>query len=66
MYCDIFYPLGSVLHWRLGMGVLADFRGMGIGSELVEKTIAHAWSKKFTCLFNQKYQDITIMAQCST
>jgi len=82
---------------HLGMGVLADFRGMGIGSELLEKTIAHAWSRKLTrlelevfsdneiaiklyeknrfqvegvkkCarLFENRYQDITLMAICST
>jgi len=82
---------------HLGMGILSDFRGLGIGSELLEKTIAHAWSqdlkrlelevfadneiaiklykkcsfevegvKKCARLFDNRYQDITIMAQCST
>jgi len=82
---------------QLGMGVLADFRGVGIGSRLLEKTIAHAWSRKLTrlelevfsdnkiaiklyekysfqvegvkkCarLFENRYQDITLMAICST
>lgn len=82
---------------HLGMGVLANFRGKGIGSRLLEKTIAHAWGQKLTrlelevfsdneiaiqlykknkfdvegvkkCarLFENKYQNITIMAMCRT
>ncbi len=82
---------------HLGMGVLASFRGKGIGSRLLEKTIAHAWEQKLTrlelevfsdneiaiqlykknrfeiegikkCarLFENKYQNITVMAMCST
>jgi len=82
---------------HLGMGVLSNFRGLGVGSKLLEKTIAHAWNqelkrlelevfsdngiaislykkysfevegvKRCARLFENKYQDITIMAQCST
>ncbi|MFT6925221.1 MAG: putative acetyltransferase [Psychromonas sp.] len=81
---------------HLGMGVRSDFRGRGIGSQLLDKTIAHAWNqgltrlelevfsdneiainlykkcsfeiegvKKCARLFDNKYQDISIMAQCS-
>lgn len=82
---------------HLGMGILSDFRGLGVGSKLLEKTIAHAWNqelkrlelevfsdneiainlykkysfevegvKKCARLFENKYQDITVMAQCRT
>ncbi len=82
---------------QLGMGVLSDFRGKGIGSKLLKKTIAHAWEQQLTrlelevfsdnevaiklyekhqfevegvkkCvrLFENKYQDITLMAICDT
>lgn len=82
---------------HLGMGVLSDFRGLGIGTKLLDKAIAHAWTqdlkrlelevfsdneiavklyekcsfeveglKKRARFFEGKYQDITIMAQCST
>ncbi|AGH80895.1 acetyltransferase [Psychromonas sp. CNPT3] len=80
---------------HLGMGVTLDFRGQGVGSALLEKSIAHAWKqnlkrlelevfsdneiainlykkygfkiegvKKQARLFKNKYQDITLMAQC--
>ncbi len=79
---------------HLGMGVLSEFRGLGIGTKLLNKAMEHAWNQKLTrlelevfsdneaaiqlykkCdfkvegikksarLFENKYQDITIMAQ---
>ncbi|GLS90135.1 acetyltransferase [Psychromonas marina] len=79
---------------HLGMGVLSTFRGLGIGSKLLEKTITHAWEQQLTRLelevfsdnaaaiklynkhhfqiegvkknarlYNNHYQDMTIMAQ---
>jgi len=33
---------------RLGMGVLPDFRGQGIGKRLLESCISKAWSKGIT------------------
>lgn len=37
---------GSAHVARLGMGVVRDFRGRGIGRQLIEATIAKAWAKK--------------------
>ena len=82
---------------HLGMGVIAGFRGKGIGSQLLEKAIEHAWNQKLTRLelevfsdnqiaielyekykfevegvkknarlFENRYQNITIMAQYGT
>ncbi|WP_369433760.1 N-acetyltransferase family protein [Psychromonas sp. MME1] len=81
---------------HLGMGIVSDFRGLGIGTDLLKKTIAHAWSqelkrlelevfsdneiaiklyekcsfeiegvKKRARFFENRYQDIIIMAQYS-
>lgn len=30
---------------RLGMGVLADYRGQGIGNQLLEHAMSHAWGQ---------------------
>ncbi|MEG3754364.1 GNAT family N-acetyltransferase [Psychromonas arctica] len=42
---------------HLGMGVLADFRGIGIGSKLLEKAMRHAWSQKLTRLELEVFTD---------
>ncbi len=43
-WCDIFPKENPRLKHRggLGMGILPEFRGKGIGSQLLEKVIAHA------------------------
>lgn len=42
---------------HLGMGVLSDFRGQGIGAKLLEQTIAHAWNQKLTRLELEVFSD---------
>ena len=41
----------------LGMGVLSQFRGKGIGSQLLEKTIDHAWKQGLTRLELEVFSD---------
>ncbi|HBC3980289.1 GNAT family N-acetyltransferase [Vibrio parahaemolyticus] len=81
----------------LGMGVVAPFRGQGVGKKLLINVIEHAWSqgltrlelevfsdnttaiemykkhgymvegtKKFARFYEEKYQDIILMAQYRT
>ena len=41
----------------LGMGILSDFRGLGIGGKLLEKTIAHAWNQDLKRLELEVFSD---------
>ena len=42
---------------HLGMGVLSEFRGKGIGTKLLQQTIAHAWQQKLTRLELEVFSD---------
>lgn len=42
---------------HLGIGVLVDFRGMGIGANLLKKTIGHAWKQALTRLELEVFSD---------
>ena len=42
---------------HLGMGVLTDFRGKGVGTQLLQQTIKHAWKQKLTRLELEVFSD---------
>lgn len=42
---------------HLGMGLLSEFRSKGVGSKLLEKTIAHAWDQKLTRIELEVFSD---------
>jgi len=42
---------------HLGMGVIADFRGMGVGDTLLKKVIEHAWCQQLTRLELEVFSD---------
>ena len=49
-WCDVRrLPMDATLHWGiLGIGVVPEHRGSGLGRALMERTIAEAWKRGFT------------------
>lgn len=42
---------------QLGMGIIAAFRGLGIGASLLDKTISHAWDQQLTRIELEVFTD---------
>jgi len=49
-WCDVRrLEMDATLHWGiLGIGVVPEYRGRGIGRQLLDRTIAEAWKRGFT------------------